>query len=581
MLRASRQRRLPAGWTGFRALFRAILDHQDREWHAETGSLTRNELTISMEAIASELASSSRRSLPLHEASQIVTRLGANGDAVVRRLLEQELLMRVPVEEQPEGGVLTELREEVAFAYERLGDHLQVQAALRVAPSGALSSQIIQFALDEPGYAQALSIQLPETRVEELFDVVPEENHGRLFRPWLMGLEWRDLNAITERTQHWLRVFLNKSKGYWVHIYDALLVLAMRPGHRLDGWLGTLLLEAGQPDRDSFWCTYLHVAWEERGSLHPVRRLTSSAWNLGSASLADDLGASWLRVLCWFFAAADRRVRDHASRAAVRIGEARPELWVRTCSEMLGVDDDYVVERVLACAFGTHLRVRDDDALRALAEVVVPVLAESVRANALIRDHARCICDLALRRSLQVTFSPDIVQLRTSSEWPLKIPAGEDFARFQDVEVRRQYPNLYESTIDTYRGDFAIYTVPYALRAYEHAIKTPEACRWILQHVLDLGYTPERFRNYDAYMIGKFGGGRARPKWAERIGKKYQWIALGRLLGRLADHVSAKREEWQDSVQIPLVARKLRDLDVSIDGRPAPRRISTGASRAT
>jgi hypothetical protein len=41
--------------------------------------------------------------------------------------------------------------------------------------------------------------------------------------------------------------------------------------------------------------------------------------------------------------------------------------------------------------------------------------------------------------------------------------------------------------------------------------------------------------------LATFGGGRARPEWAERIGKKYQWIAFYRLLGRLADHTTKKR----------------------------------------
>jgi hypothetical protein len=244
-------------------------------------------------------------------------------------------------------------------------------------------------------------------------------------------------------------------------------------------------------------------------------------------------------------------------------------LWATITEEMQSVDDDYVLERVLACAYGTHLRGDDGPALAALAKIVAPMLTNDVRANALIRDHARCICDLALRRGLDVNFTSEQLQPPFGSEWPLRIPTEEDLSLFKTSEARREHPNLYESTIDDFRGDFAIYTVPHVIRPYKDSVDGAAASRWIFQQVLDFGYTPERFRGYDAYMIGKFGGGRGRPKWAERIGKKYQWIALARLLGRLADHVRPNEEDWEDSIPKTLTAQSLRDLDVSADGLPA------------
>ena len=55
-----------------------------------------------------------------------------------------------------------------------------------------------------------------------------------------------------------------------------------------------------------------------------------------------------------------------------------------------------------------------------------------------------------------------------------------------------------------------------------------------------MGYN-EDCAAFDRRLLATFGGGRARPEWAERIGKKYQWIALYRLLARLADHATKKR----------------------------------------
>ncbi|MGE5505078.1 MAG: hypothetical protein ACM31L_11700 [Actinomycetota bacterium] len=57
--------------------------------------------------------------------------------------------------------------------------------------------------------------------------------------------------------------------------------------------------------------------------------------------------------------------------------------------------------------------------------------------------------------------------------------------------------------------------------------------RWLIKRVLDLGWTADRFAAFEAALRIY---DRERPK-TERIGKKYQWIALDELLARLSDNV--------------------------------------------
>jgi hypothetical protein len=62
--------------------------------------------------------------------------------------------------------------------------------------------------------------------------------------------------------------------------------------------------------------------------------------------------------------------------------------------------------------------------------------------------------------------------------------------------------------------------------------------RFIFQRCIELGWTPERFGDFDLE-VGRDDRGRSTHK-AERFGKKYQWVALQELLARLADnHVLA------------------------------------------
>jgi len=57
--------------------------------------------------------------------------------------------------------------------------------------------------------------------------------------------------------------------------------------------------------------------------------------------------------------------------------------------------------------------------------------------------------------------------------------------------------------------------------------------RYILWRVFDLGWTTERFGKFDRFSIGHHGRD---VKKAERIGKKYQWIAYHEIMALISDH---------------------------------------------
>lgn len=87
--------------------------------------------------------------------------------------------------------------------------------------------------------------------------------------------------------------------------------------------------------------------------------------------------------------------------------------------------------------------------------------------------------------------------------------------------------------------------------------------RYILWRVFDLGYTTERFGRFDRFSIGH--DGREATK-AERIGKKYQWIAYHEIMAFLSDHFQYReqfREEEGDQVYEGPWQEHLRDIDPS------------------
>ena len=95
---------------------------------------------------------------------------------------------------------------------------------------------------------------------------------------------------------------------------------------------------------------------------------------------------------------------------------------------------------------------------------------------------------------------------------------------------------------------------------------------WIAQKVFDLGWTKERFENFDR-MLHYHTGDRNANK-SERIGKKYQWIALHEIAARVADNFYMKdRYGWSETGKRRIKvfdgpwSPPMRDLDPSFSLR--------------
>lgn len=89
------------------------------------------------------------------------------------------------------------------------------------------------------------------------------------------------------------------------------------------------------------------------------------------------------------------------------------------------------------------------------------------------------------------------------------------------------------------------------------------AQRWIFNRVVQLGWKQELHGQFDRH-VNYHRVDRSEHK-PERIGKKYQWIALHELLARISDNFEFKGESWSDKIEKyegpwPL---SIRDIDSS------------------
>jgi hypothetical protein len=90
--------------------------------------------------------------------------------------------------------------------------------------------------------------------------------------------------------------------------------------------------------------------------------------------------------------------------------------------------------------------------------------------------------------------------------------------------------------------------------------------RFILQRILELGYTDDLFQDFDARATNNRRYLRSGEK-PERIGKKYQWIAYYEALARVADNFKFSGDGWNEENEPfrgPWQIRMMRNIDPSV-----------------
>ena len=91
------------------------------------------------------------------------------------------------------------------------------------------------------------------------------------------------------------------------------------------------------------------------------------------------------------------------------------------------------------------------------------------------------------------------------------------------------------------------------------------AQRWIFNRVIELGYDPQKHNEFDDFVNRYDNSGRSEHK-AERIGKKYQWIAYHEFMGLLADNFQFRNDHWGNKegfYQGPWIPY-MRDIDPTL-----------------
>jgi len=561
---------LPPGWYGHSFVIREFLEEKERSFAIEKACRPASKIaTRSLQAICQAIVNSQETSLPWSQAQQIIEKQCPHGSRlnVIEWLIEANLLFEdAPLHE-------TTIPNETTLrpGFERFGDHLVASTLLenmhhpRNLQDAFSENNPLHFLVKDinamhsfRGILSELAILIPE-KVSglELPDCIDNISlRKNIIEIAIESFPWRSPESFTTSSR---KILIDAIKGNVSSgsVLDTILSISWFPSKVDAIWVFSFLNSIPLTQRDAVWAWYLHVRYEQSGA---PKKLIDAAFELPLDNISVEVVERWALILLWFTAASDRRVKDYASRAAIAILTAYPQVIPPLVRRFLAVDDDEIKERVLLCTYGALMLSRDKDAVQKTTSLIQKAYKTNANQfdNAIIRDNIRCITELAVVLNVlpEGCYSHLSMGKIDGGQWPLELPSE------RDMENWKKLPRLHRSCIN---DDFNHYSLN-CLRNWAHNLGKEDQGKWILKSVAnDMGYANSNCKKFDKHLVQTYGPGRGKPSWAERIGKKYQWIALYKLASRLFDNVD-KRNDYMapDALLPPLILAEERKFDPTL-----------------
>ena len=364
----------------------------------------------------------------------------------------------------------------------------------------------------------------------DLIDELPEGfEKGYIVKSYIRSFILRDKEYISSN------VFLAVAQKYKVSREDFWNVLvgnSIKRNHPLNSdFLHTLLMSFRLSERDYYWTKYINeIFYDESNRLMQLVKMYSS----GQSIQMSKEQARQLLILCgWLLSSSNRMLRDYTSEAMIEILRNEFDLCIVILKAFEKVNDPYIIERLYGVVFGAccKRRRKGNTVYIALAEYVYSTIfdQEFIYPDILLRDYARLIIERFLWENPD--YNGCIVHekiIPPYKSFPIE-QIDEDYINKKYDGGLWQIKSSMSFEGHGMYGDFGRYVFQSALKYFD--VDEDEMYKQAMSFIInDLGYTNEldKGNNY-------WGYDRSETKKVERIGKKYQWIAMHNILARVSD----------------------------------------------
>ena len=475
------------------------------------------------------------------------------------------------------GGLLQEIETpdglQIRLQYERFSDVRIAQVALQgfstkgewlaywqsnmlpsLVKAGLLDSmaapRLFAYALLLP---DALGVELVECPIAPLIREEWARSRAKdlMWSAWLDALPWRVLGPKDTQILRLFNLWAKTARSPR-DVWERILHFACVPGHPLNAdRLHRHLFNLALPARESMWTISLALE-------NPTDQTGESAvapflyWADASAGQASDEQVRLAAiVLLWLTSSPNRELRDRATDIAIRVLVANRSgaicMWL--LENFWEVNDPYVKERLLAVMCGVLPYLRSPKS-KQVSEFVLSHFWQQgdVAPHILQRDYAEFIVRHACEVGVLSATNLDLLEKKVSRLRPAVWTEEQVQVYASDPDFSRIASSLVPEEMGHY-GDFGRYVMGSAVHHFvdDEKVDTKAvglfrggqlhdarfARRYIWQRVVELGWTPARYADFEK-RLGYGGRGRDEKK-VERLSKKYQWIGLHEYLGLLTD----------------------------------------------
>lgn len=569
----------PKGFNGINKTYSLFKDSLNKKFENKRAEYKyQNIVSKAIEKLSDAIFKKEYQSLDLLEAVQLFNTEFSKFPYLLSDLIEESVLIKTRNEYDEENP-----KDNVSFSYQRFGDFFMAEALLK---SYSTKEDLQKAFVDDTrfqkiankyqwsyrGIIEAFSILLPERYNLELFELIDfffnkkvnerdkilSKNITYTFFTQILldSLKWRELSNIDyKKITNWLR---KNGRLTNEEFYYKLTELSAIPNHPFNGdRLHRLLLKYSMPKRDSFWQNYItkYSSYDNNNNkiVPPLQRLIDWAWSPNISSNVDSETARLVaQTLAWVLSSTDITLRDKTTKALVNLLEQQPDVLIKVLMAFVDIDDLYILDRLYAVVYGCILRTEKDDSVKKIAQYTFDTIFKNgnLPVHILIRDYARNTIEYAIYKNVKLNIDVKLIRPPYRSRCNYKPLSNEELdKKYKPKKDNGHYRKnewgitaILDSMVTEYGrgtggyGDFGRYVFQSAVSNFKLSnrlnvdLLSNLAVEWIFEKY---GYNHQIHGEYDSMASDSY---QERQHKIERIGKKYQWIALYQILAIIADN---------------------------------------------
>jgi hypothetical protein len=455
----------------------------------------------------------------------------------------------------------------VSFGYETVGDiYIAQELLLNHEPKEWFDN----YALYDDSYICYLA---PIKEGKEIFEIAKPEYKSEYIDRFINIYPWR--KTATKAGDEVIKAILDNKD------FEKIVALAINcapnENKKINGdALTDILLSINNRERDYVWTTSISGAYSSE-----YTDMALWCWGISQQTINgfdDEMLRKTSKILIWCLASTNRKLRDVSTRALVNLLYGRLNVLCDLLLKFKDVDDLYILDRLWAVAYGCVVNNSKPKEVLQIAETANNLIfkQDHVIDHILILDYAKNIIQYAESIGCLVERAPDLFTKPFNEGVILPEFPTTDYIK---ATYEEEFDNVPDDRKDEWRakvhvtdsmktehlprgmyGDFGRYTFQSSLSSFP--VDPESLSNWALDMIFrDMGYDPALFAKFDNT---NFYNDRSTNR-VERIGKKYQWIAMYRIMAILSDVYfgKLKLDEWES----PCVARA-RSLDPTVAARP-------------